>query len=83
VSAPFSLTAAMREVEAQYRHEIRLTRCDRCEALAKRKVIIHTRAELGDLVLLFCQHHYNSHQPKIAELCDAGTCTVAPVQESE
>jgi transcription elongation factor Elf1 len=70
MSAPFSLTAAMREVEAQYRHAIRLTRCDRCEAVAKRKVTIHTGGTIGNLILLFCGHHYTAHQAKISERPD-------------
>jgi transcription elongation factor Elf1 len=81
MSAPFSLTAAMREVEAQYRHAIRLTRCDRCEAVAKRKVTIHTRAELGDLVLLFCGHHFNAHEVKISERPDL--YSVEPINQED
>lgn len=43
-------------------------RCERCGAHAKRKVTVHTGAELGDLVFLFCQHHTNEQVSKCGHL---------------
>lgn len=61
MSAPFSLAQAMTGIA----DELRLQGCDKCGAPAKREVTVHTRAELGDLVLLFCGHHYATHEAKI------------------
>lgn len=52
--------------------------CDRCSARALHKVTMHT-VPLGDLVLLFCGHHFDEHAPKIDELVSAGTVSVSAV----
>ena len=38
-------------------------RCDRCGAAAKVRAILPAGGEL-----LFCRHHYNSHDARLAEL---------------
>ena len=38
-------------------------RCDRCGAAAKVRAILPAGGEL-----LFCRHHYNSHEARLAEL---------------
>jgi hypothetical protein len=50
--------------------------CDRCCAAAKHKVIIHTGGTIGDIVFLFCQHHYNEHEAKLYELDNADITTL-------
>jgi hypothetical protein len=63
MSAPFSLAQAMSGIA----DELRLERgCDKCGAPAKREVTVHTGGtKWGDLVLLFCGHHYADHEAKI------------------
>ena len=38
-------------------------RCDRCGAAAKVRAVLPAGGEL-----LFCRHHYNSHEARLAEL---------------
>ena len=73
MSAPFHLSAAMREIEDQYRHELRLQACcDGCDTVATMRVTIRTGGRVGDLVLLMCGAHYAKSRVQLRVGLDLG-----------
>ena len=52
---------ATAEVVVTDRHSLKLTRCDRCGAEAKK----HVRHATNGLELLLCNHHWDEHDVKL------------------
>lgn len=50
--------------------------CDRCDTPARYQATIHTRAELGDIVTLYCRKHYLDDYLRLAVLVTGLVATV-------